>query len=260
MSMAAVLKQVAGSRSKLRTTLLELGYTATQAEVEIDRRIAVDYARSHRVDCLRCSGRSPSWPCTDDPEHDWKVKAITAGLGGISSDHYAFTNFKARKGTASALEATQRWVHRDSGWLVLWSERGTGKTHLALALAYERLRQGLPVRYTVTADMLETWKATFSNPDMEFQRSFQSWADHQYLILDDIGMERATPWVQEQLTRLLDYRYVRETPTVITTNETVHDLADRLGPRLADRVFDQYSGTVEIVTLDTTSYRTGEQW
>ena len=264
MSMEQVLKKVKDTvvqgKKKRKEQLFDLGYTELEAEAKMAKDEENKYKIKHNPKCPKCSGRKPFWPCTDDLDHDWKVEVIKAGLYGISPDHYAFSSFKARQGTASALEAAQRWVNRDSGWLVLWSERGTGKTHLAIALAYERLRQGLPVYYTVTAEMLEKWKATFSNPDLDFQSEFDSVASRKYLILDDIGMERATPWVQEQLTRLLDYRYMRETPTVITTNETIYALGERLGPRLADRVFDKYSGTVEIVALDTTSYRTGEQW
>jgi DNA replication protein DnaC len=55
------------------------------------------------------------------------------------------------------------------------------------------------------------------------------------LILDDFGTQNATPWAVEKLYQLLNYRYNRRLPTVITTNQSLGEMDPRLASRLSDR-------------------------
>ena len=71
------------------------------------------------------------------------------------------------------------------------------------------------------------------------------------LILDDLGAQQTTPWAQEKLYQILNYRYEGRMPTVVTTNTEM----SRLDPRLASRLGDlQISVMYEIVAPD---YRLG---
>ena len=54
------------------------------------------------------------------------------------------------------------------------------------------------------------------------------------LILDDLGTQNATPWAEEKLYQILNYRYVHKRSTVITTNVELDDLDPRLRSRLSD--------------------------
>jgi len=64
------------------------------------------------------------------------------------------------------------------------------------------------------------------------------------LILDDLGTQSATPWAQEKLYQLFNYRYNSELPTVITTSSKM----EKLDPRLFSRLQDQR--ICQIIVID----------
>jgi DNA replication protein DnaC len=62
------------------------------------------------------------------------------------------------------------------------------------------------------------------------------------LALDDLGAERPTAYALEQLANLVEHRYQRRVPTVVTSNYGTRDLAARLGqedPLLGERIVDR---------------------
>jgi hypothetical protein len=66
------------------------------------------------------------------------------------------------------------------------------------------------------------------------------------LLLDDLAAERVTDWTSETLYRLVDARYARRLPTIVTTNASGQQIRDGLGERVASRL----NGLGRIVTLD----------
>ena len=56
------------------------------------------------------------------------------------------------------------------------------------------------------------------------------------LHLDDLGAERATDWVLEQLYSIVNARYEEERSLVITTNLDPEQLAEQIGPRTVSRI------------------------
>jgi DNA replication protein DnaC len=56
------------------------------------------------------------------------------------------------------------------------------------------------------------------------------------VVLDDLGAERVTDWVQEQLYKLINERYERMLPTVVTSNCSLQELEYRLGGPVVDRL------------------------
>jgi hypothetical protein len=69
------------------------------------------------------------------------------------------------------------------------------------------------------------------------------------LILDDLGTEKLTDWAAEKLDTLIDHRYIKGLPLVVTTNVP----AAQLSPRIASRLQDRRLGRV--VTLSGPDYR-----
>jgi DNA replication protein DnaC len=52
------------------------------------------------------------------------------------------------------------------------------------------------------------------------------------LVLDDLGVENSTSWVQEKLDTLVDYRLMHGLALVVTTNLTLEELPARISSRL----------------------------
>jgi DNA replication protein DnaC len=61
------------------------------------------------------------------------------------------------------------------------------------------------------------------------------------LVLDDLGSQQSSPWANEKLFQLLNYRYNMEMPTVVTANpKAVKDMDERIRSRLSDRSLVRY--------------------
>ena len=75
------------------------------------------------------------------------------------------------------------------------------------------------------------------------------------LLLDDLGLEKPSDWVREQITSLVDERWRNNRLLVVGTNESHTTIEERLGPRISSRLFDRSSGKAKVVYLVTGDYR-----
>ncbi len=104
------------------------------------------------------------------------------------------------------------------GWLVFMGVTGCGKTHLAAAIANYRLKEGKPVKFVVVPDLLDHLRSTFSpESQVSYDQLFEEVKNAPLLILDDFGEQSTTPWAQEKLYQVINYRYNARLATVITT-------------------------------------------
>ena len=169
---------------------------------------------------------------------------------------YTIESFQRIPGTEEAVEAVRRMAEHPEGWLILQGPRGCGKTHLLTALC--RLLGFNRQWPWQCALLLDYWRSRYDVGD--FEVVFRAHLVTSLFPLDDLGAERPTEWAVERLTMFLDYRYARQLPTVITTNLNEEEMAQKLGSRIADRVFDTGTGLCRIVTMDVPSFRTGRKW
>lgn len=128
------------------------------------------------------------------------------------------------------------FAQNPDGWLLLVGRYGCGKTHLAGAVAnYVARYQRLVPLFTVVPDLLDHLRAAFAPDSGEtYDGRFQQVRNADLLVLDDLGTENATPWANEKLFQIVNYRYNQRKPTIITTNRDI----DRLDPRIASRLKD----------------------
>ncbi len=120
-------------------------------------------------------------------------------------------------------------------WLFLYGTKGTGKTHLAAAIGHARIAMGQPAIFMVVPDLLDHLRATFSpNSDTSYDDLFESLRNTRLLILDDLGTQASSSWAREKLYQLVNHRYNRRLPTVVTMNEEVEEVDGRLWSRIND--------------------------
>jgi DNA replication protein DnaC len=142
-------------------------------------------------------------------------------------------------------------------WLVLMGRHGSGKTHLAAAMANERLRRGLPTLFIVTPDLLDALRASFNGAgDASYDKVFFEVRSSPFLILDDFGTQSASAWAREKLYQILNYRYNAQLPTVITTNLALEEIDPPLQSRMSDQ---EYCGVIAVLAPDYRKHR-GDTW
>lgn len=142
---------------------------------------------------------------------------------------------EARENLQRAYELARSFAQKPENWLVFTGPFGSGKTHLAAAIANQWLTQGMPVLFISVPDLLDDLRATF-HPDspISYSRRFKEIRSARYLVLDDLGVESATNWAREKLYQIFDYRYNARLPTVITTATPLEELDNRLASRMTD--------------------------
>ncbi|GAH08202.1 unnamed protein product, partial [marine sediment metagenome] len=121
------------------------------------------------------------------------------------------------------------------GWLVLQGVNGCGKTHLAAAIANYRYQASKPALFVVVPDFLDHLRSTFSpESKVSYDQLFERVKTAPLLILDDFGEQTTTPWAQEKLYQVINYRYNARLPTVITTRCSLDEIDSPISSRLAD--------------------------
>jgi DNA replication protein DnaC len=124
----------------------------------------------------------------------------------------------------------------EQGWLVFTGVYGCGKTHLATAIGHYQQDKGTNVVFVTVPDLLDHLRLTYSpGAPASFDQRFHLVRNAPLLILDDLGTENATPWAKEKLFQIIDYRYVANLPTVITTALSIESMDARIRSRLLDR-------------------------
>ena len=158
-----------------------------------------------------------------------------------------------REELAEALDVAQRFASCPTGWLLFTGSRGCGKTHLAVAVANEVLREGVQAFFAFVPALLDHLRRTYS-PDstVAFDELFELVLNAPLLILDDLGAENSTPWAEEKLYQIVVHRWELGLHTVITSASGMRDLEERR-PAIFSRLVD--AKVVAWVAIGAPNYR-----
>lgn len=147
---------------------------------------------------------------------------------------------------------TEEEVRLRYPWLVLFGNNGSGKTHLAAAIANALLDRHWPVLFASVPDLLDHLRSTFGpNSEIAYDMRFETIRDVPLLVLDDLGTENTTPWAREKLYQIINHRYNSRLSTVITSNRNPEDIEKRILSRMTDCSLINE----EITMLDAEDYR-----
>jgi len=159
-----------------------------------------------------------------------------------------------RDNLRNAFEHALNFARSPQGWLMFRGGYGSGKTHLAAAIANYRLGLNFPALFVVVPDLLDHLRASYSpNSPVSYDERFEEIRTHSLLILDDLGTQSNTPWADEKLYQIFNYRYNARTPTVITTNCELEEIDVRIRSRLTS------TDLVHVVPILAPDYRASGQ-
>lgn len=108
---------------------------------------------------------------------------------------------------------------------------GTGKTHLAAAIANRLIAQGRPVICMTMIDLLERIKRTYSKHETDEGSVLNVYKTVPLLVIDDIGKEQPTEWAISTVYNIINGRYEAYLPTIVTTNYDTEALIERMTTR-----------------------------
>jgi len=134
-----------------------------------------------------------------------------------------------------AFREAREFAKSPDGWLVFQGVNGCGKTHLAAAIVNYRYQIKKSALFIVVPDFLDHLRSTFSpESKISYDRLFESIKSTPLLVLDDFGEQTTTPWAQEKLYQVINYRYNARMPTVITTTCTTDEMDSPIRSRFID--------------------------
>ncbi|EJR71404.1 hypothetical protein IK9_06055 [Bacillus cereus VD166] len=167
-----------------------------------------------------------------------------------------FEAFLDRNGSETAHKIAMKYVKTFKEWngesLMIWGEPGNGKTHLAAAIVNELSKKGYIVVFQSVPELLQRIRSTFNSENKENETQImRALLECDLLILDDIGAEKTTEWVEEKLFNIIDGRYRKELPTLYTSNLEPKELKHQVGKRSYDRMVE----TSLTVKNEAASYR-----
>lgn len=206
-------------------------------------------------------GKAIPCVCRQEERRERRLRALAEMGGGNSIERLTFETFlpdgnglaaERAQNLRRAYEAAMDFAAHPQGWLLLTGSYGSGKTHLAGAIANRAIDRGSGAIFMVAPDLLDHLRATYSpNSETGYDALFEQVRNAPLLVLDDLGAQSSTPWAQEKLYQLLNHRYNLRLPTVITTNQRLDEMEPRIRSRLQD------IDLVQRVAIIAPDFRTG---
>lgn len=146
-----------------------------------------------------------------------------------------FDNFEVNKSNIRAYEIAKKYAEdwekfkEEGTGLIFIGKFGTGKTHLAFAIANYLLNKGVPVVYETLINLMEQVKFGYEkDADIGYYEIIRLYCECDLLIIDDLGKEKLSDWVLEKLFQIINTRYENMLPILITTNYNEKEIIKRL--------------------------------
>jgi DNA replication protein DnaC len=178
---------------------------------------------------------------------------IPAKYRGVSFDRPPVTHiddFVVKRVRDYCGDLDENLGHGRGMWF--FGNSGTGKTTLAMLISKTALESGCSVAIYSLPKLLSRIRQTYdAEPGgQSYMALFERLATVDLLHLDDLGTEKQTDWVLEQLYALINERYERQHSLIVTTNSEEDKLEEQLGTRIFSRLVDMCGDPVHLFGED----------
>jgi DNA replication protein DnaC len=174
------------------------------------------------------------------------ASTIPARYRGVSFDRPPVSDMARQPETKAVVAYVRDYVDNlgarlDAGTgLWLSGDVGTGKTTLAMLVSSAAVEAGRSVAIYSLPRLLARIRRTYDADATEdsFLSFFERLTSVDLLHIDDLGAEKRSDWVLEQLYAIVDERYESERAMVVTTNLDEAALEEQIGPRTVSRLVE----------------------
>lgn len=175
-----------------------------------------------RIQCDEC------WAREEAEEHERRVRELLAA-SGVPERMRSWT-FASHPLAAVYAPKVETWLNDyalgERRNMLLFGPVGTGKSGLAWSVLRLLIEQGTPSLYVGFRDLLWELRRSFQTGEPASTERAQKVP---VLVLDDLGAERPTDFARDELAVLVERRYSRRLPMIVTSNYDPKQLARRLG-------------------------------
>ena len=149
-----------------------------------------------------------------------------------------------------------KWLERFKlgGGLVFCGKPGTGKNHLACAIANSVIENHQSDVYLTTVmRIIRKVKSTWGkDSDLTEEDAIKFYCSKSLLIIDELGVQFGTESEKIILFEIINERYEQMRPTILISNLTEEELGKYIGDRIIDRMKE---GQGAVIKFDWESYR-----
>lgn len=186
--------------------------------------------------------------CRHQRLHSARLRGVASVLPpryrGVSFDRPPISDMARDLQTKSAVEEVRefsddldRRLAEGSG-ICLFGGVGTGKTTLAMLVSKTAIEAGRSVAIYSLPKLLARIRRTYAAEQGEdsYLAFFERLTEVDLLHVDDLGAEKSSDWVLEQLYALVNERYESQRSMIVTTNLEFKELEDQIGARTVSRL------------------------
>lgn len=129
--------------------------------------------------------------------------------------------------------------------LLLYGLPGVGKTHMAACICNALTENGARCRMTSVRQLVNTGEERFGG----WGKCLSALTRYDLVVLDDLGTERRSSYMDEKVFEIVDKLYAFHIPTIVTTNMRGEDIARPTGQGMT-RILDRLKERSIIVEVD----------
>lgn len=139
--------------------------------------------------------------------------------------------------------------------LILGGASGTGKTHLAISIAYRAIQNGYDACFTTAAELIDELSAAASAAQL--RHALAPYVQPHVLVIDEVGYLTCGTDAANVLFQVVNHRYLHKKPMLVTTNKPLNQWGLVLHDAdLAEAITDRVLERGRLIQLRGPSYRT----
>lgn len=216
------------------------------------QEILEDQKKCRGCNGTRCTQRDPYWvllvrsgidsrlspAMSRCPLHGGRTISQAQQVQPTPADHSSlpalyqnvgFKDFQVTDNNRQAVNAIRSYLRKPAApWMYLTGGPGTGKTFLACVAANELLRRGQKVHFEEADTLLDRLRQDVRQKN---DAHLDLYREVPCLVLDNLGSKLESEWAAKQLSKILNNRYDRALPTLITSPYSMQELRAQLVPK-----------------------------